>query len=930
MTDQASSTINDPLLILKNANNSVEQLREALKTKDPWDRDVEFLRRDARRQYLHLIFMFPYSPQSLALDNPMWIETSHASIAAYRAKIAILDKAIASKSNLKASNEGSSVEGSSKAKQQHHHQHGPVEHRKLVQRFRQFLAEEEKFWSAFIVRFVRAFALQEAEPHLDALQLKAAAADDPSSVRKSTFPEEGIPCEPPEHQREKKIVTLVKALISLGDLARYKEQYNERQGRAKVGSEEPLSRWATKGNRKTGDSAPRPRNYARAIACYTQARLLYPESGQASHQLAILSAYQSDTFESILHYYRSICVKHPFVMAQENLHRTLLKAYELQKNEPEEVVSEQDPPRVVVDRFKRGVVRLHALWRAVDSSAPELAKQARQTIFSFNFLLAERLLPIGLIIKVYTASLGALWSLRLRAKSKKEPKAVDGQMESVILAHVMDLHLGLVKLAIKELSSTPASASGIPSTAPAERITAVLRRILQSLRVASKWVVANQDYLSRTANPEKEPHPSLARTLGEFWPAYATFITTLATTFPKQDLRGVPSVVLEEDVELSAFTPLKGSLKSAAKNGSVVALNQVHPNDEYLLRIRDVLKDAVTLTKSEVTPLTHQNGVYTSRAESPAPTPISAPRRDTITEFHAPGAALGNGNSYDLVARPGEDEDVASVSTEDPVTMAMRATLDPSENGEYDQELDEEEDQILYPQGTWTRVDPRYDATPMLGPHMTLTSTYHPVVPLRDPHAFNLADLSTHPEFAHSHPPQLPSPQREVFGASASPFANAANPLPPMLGYQDSLGLTRPYLPLISSPPRQVPPTLPSSPYFAPGPIAPPIQAQSPTNYAMYGSGTPLTPLRHAQRLSIGPNTPTNMVLAELSPTTPPRTGQDLLMRVLGGGSGAGASGTSAGRARQSTSPPRARNASPESRPPLLFGASNGNSIWAP
>ena len=221
-----------------------------------------------------------------------------------------------------------------------------------------------------------------------------------------------------------------------------------------------------------------------------------------------------------------------------------------------------------------------------------------------------------------------------------------------------------------------------------------------------------------------------------------------------------------------------------------------------------------------------------------------------------------------------------------------------------------------------------YDATPMLGPHMTL-SPYYPVLPLRDPHAFNLADLSGRSGFVASHLQQLPSPQRELPGVNASPFANAANPLPPMLGYQDSPSLTRPYLPLISSPPRQMPPTLPSSPYFVPGPIAPPVQVPLSTNYGIYSNG-PLTPLRHSQRLSIGPNTTTNGVTADLSPTTPPRTGQDLLMRVLGGVPSAGANGTPTRRARQSTSPPRGRNASPESRPPLLFGAANGNSIWAP
>lgn len=294
------------------------------------------------------------------MDNPMWMETSHACIAVYRSRIATLDKAISSRSQPAQTRPS-----------------GPspiVEHRKLIQRFRQFLAEEEKFWTAFILRFARAFALEEAQPNLDALQLNRQANgqpngnirldEDTTAGRSTTFPPESKPLAPPPTQREKKISMLVKAIISLGDLARYKEQYNESQGRPKAGAEDVPPRWATKGSRKPGENVPRPRNYSRAHACYTQARLLLPEVGQASHQLAILASYQLDNFGAILHYYRSICVKHPFVMAQDNLNKTLAKAYESRMSEPGGVVKDDDQPRAVVDRFKKDVVTLHCLWRA--------------------------------------------------------------------------------------------------------------------------------------------------------------------------------------------------------------------------------------------------------------------------------------------------------------------------------------------------------------------------------------------------------------------------------------------------------------------------------------------------------------------------------------------------------------------------------------
>lgn len=177
-------------------------------------------------------------------------------------------------------------------------------------------------------------------------------------------------------------------------------------------------------------------------------------------------------------------------------------------------------------------------------------------------------------------------------------KESNSQREKVVLMHVMELHLGLVRLAITQLNPDAIS----NSTTPAEKITAVLRRILQSLRVASRWVTVSLDYLYQStiptgdSNSENTASPGLTRVLGEFWSSYAVFITALEKTFPVKDLQ-VGNVSVEEDIEFAAFTPLKGSLKPS-KNA--IPLNQVHPNDEYLLRIRDILSDAAVLVKSEV------------------------------------------------------------------------------------------------------------------------------------------------------------------------------------------------------------------------------------------------------------------------------------------------------------------------------------------
>jgi len=311
-----------------------------------------------------------------------------------------------------------------------------------------------------------------------------------------------------------------------------------------------------------------------------------------------------------------------------------------------------------------------------------------------------------------------------------------------VLTHVMDLHLALLRLAITQLdpANLPSTSTAPNSTtplnpAPAEKITAVLRRILQSLRVASRWVTANTDYLYRSANPDKGPD-ALVRTMGEFWSAYATFATALDTVFGKGSIGdfGLPgTILLEEDVELDGFTPLKGSLKPQRPPGVTKAgielLNQTHPNDEYLMRIRDILEDADALTKSkvchsppvlqdgivtrhprQVTPLKLQNGVYTSRTEVFTPTSEHSqrqeshsisPRHTEQANGHAEKPAQVPEMPLPMKATESPEDDIASVSTEDPVTLAMRATLGTSDD-EFDDEQDDE--QILFPQGTWNEL----------------------------------------------------------------------------------------------------------------------------------------------------------------------------------------------------------------------------------
>ena len=67
----------------------------------------------------------------------------------------------------------------------------------------------------------------------------------------------------------------------------------------------------------TNKGAKAKHDFSRACAFYEQSRLILPDQGQPSNQLAVVSLYSTDTFAALYYYYRALCVKTPFAKARE-------------------------------------------------------------------------------------------------------------------------------------------------------------------------------------------------------------------------------------------------------------------------------------------------------------------------------------------------------------------------------------------------------------------------------------------------------------------------------------------------------------------------------------------------------------------------------------------------------------------------------------
>lgn len=309
------------------------------------------------------------------------MQTSYALISAVKQRIAALDSTAAA-------NPRQPQNGQGQIRPNNEH---VVERRKLLQRFRQFLGDEERFWSQLLIRMQRLYALTEAQTALVDLGILTTTNDGqaietatPDGRTQNQFPiPDTQPSEPPQSvdDSNNRLAILSKALICLGDIARYREQY--REVRIKSGSDDTHGKRGK--NRKPISEPPQVKNYARAKACYEQARLVCPHQGNPFHQLAILSAYEKDPFASMIYYYRALCVAEPYETASENLDTVLMRTYDQWKRKGHGRIT-LDPsaaPNVRIRAMTDKLVVLHALWRF-----------SLQRSASFNTILSQLMIAL--------------------------------------------------------------------------------------------------------------------------------------------------------------------------------------------------------------------------------------------------------------------------------------------------------------------------------------------------------------------------------------------------------------------------------------------------------------------------------------------------------------------------------------------------------
>ncbi|WWD05969.1 hypothetical protein V865_004054 [Kwoniella europaea PYCC6329] len=700
----------------RDARAEAGNLNGILSTLPPWSREAEQSRQRCRDVHLLLIFSHPLSPYSQSLDN-LWHQTSYLLISAYRNII----------SNIERSSSSSQPQQGRRDRRSDNNSNSN-ELRRVITRFKQFLSSEESFYKSLISRIYNYHELQDLPGIASSLlQVKI-----PLGNRFDDDAPDEVEGERGQEKKDK-LNLIYKGLICLGDLERYKEQYNSNNG-----------------NQKSNGKSGSEEKFSEARKYYEVARSIQPDDGAAFNQLAVISTYTSDSFSTIYYYFRASAIRNAFKGIHGILYEYLGKATERwrirRKEEKEEPSLESGNE---VKRWKEdmivlvGILYLKAGFSFIPTLQPVLFDQ-------MGSLLRSRQLSTENIVKTIIILVGLNHHARNTAGIEQDAKLIqrshEGEFRSLEL--LLGISQTIMKIAceeIEEVKSTIINQSALSvendndndneQEAQSDDLTvyisAILRRILPSLRIISKWIKMDLDYLSR----QNQAHPSSA-ILKDFWITYKKLIDDLMGVFPISQLPSLPEP-LEEDLDMKGFLPLqRGVTSENNESNGLDSQGDVHPNEEQLMRLADIQVDAKLIMQSAV-------GSALLGIARPLGLPVQINSR--------------------------EESDIASVSTEtedDPVNLAMRATLasESSVDGDEEKEVDNEE--VIF----WNK-----SSSPGIPLPPTASVPAPPASSTKKPTAYDLLqnlmlDSTPTPLAADSHlPPTTASPS---LGINSSPHAH--------------------------------------------------------------------------------------------------------------------------------------------------------------
>ncbi|KAK9371027.1 hypothetical protein V1509DRAFT_574217 [Lipomyces kononenkoae] len=437
----------------------------------------------------------------------------------------------------------------------------PTEARKLQDFFVKFVKSASQFYRTYIQQLVAQFGVRELEPIIARFHMEV--------IRSPRAPKK-----PSDQLRVMVLRSCHRSLVCLGDLSRYREMHSF-------------------------DSVEK--EWRPALNYYILAKQLCPSLGFPHNQIAVISIFEGSVLSSQYHFYRAMCVQEPFPTAAGNLSL----GYKKFLNNPK--IAKVDGPykrdEVAVSQTLESFLTWHA--NAYQTGrAPEDDTLEAGTLETLRTDIVDRKLTTDILTKVVLINICSYHIAKQDAMRK--------ELAMQLLNFNVAMLACLLKVLNEELETVRSSEA--PIDIQTEGVSAVARRVLYGLRIYSAWLMVNARSMTLA---EIEQYPTLSVQLRSLWMAYADALSSIAILFGNLNLEKT-DVLLKEDIDLIGCEPLKGGfqgIRGRAEELTFVEIEEItsrlHPTQETLLRISDLLTDAVTLSNRDEIPLIFEEEKFT-------------------------------------------------------------------------------------------------------------------------------------------------------------------------------------------------------------------------------------------------------------------------------------------------------------------------------
>ncbi|KAJ8102249.1 hypothetical protein POJ06DRAFT_266859 [Lipomyces tetrasporus] len=512
----------------------------------------------------------------------------------------------------------------------------PTEARKLQDFFVKFLKSAAQFYRLYIQHLVGQFGVREIEPIVVRFHMEAIRS--PRALKK-----------PNDKLRILVVRSCHRALVCLGDLSRYREMHSF-------------------------DSAEKEWRHAQNY--YILAKQLYPSLGFPHNQLAVISIFEGSVLSSQYHFYRAICVKEPFPTAEGNLGLGFKKFM----NSPK--IAKADGSQKRDENAVNQLLESFLIWHAI---AYKTGRAPGDDTLEIHILQQLRADIVDRKVTTDTLTKMVLINICAYYKAMQDPTRED--LATEMLKFNVAMLSCLLKVLNGELEAVRSNAT--PLDIQTEGISAVARRVLYGLRIYSAWLMVNAQSMTR-ANNDGEQIPMLSAQVSDLWTDYADALSSIAVLFGNLNLEKT-DVLLKEDIDLIGCEPLNGGfhgIRARAEELTFAEIEEVtsrlHPMEETLLRISDLLTDAVTLSNREEVPLVFEEEKFTYYPlrimSTPAGTgavPLPEFSSQSFYSMNQSQLERSQAKSDPAITAFGEKRSVAgSVGSEPSVSYMMNAMVD--------------------------------------------------------------------------------------------------------------------------------------------------------------------------------------------------------------------------------------------------------------